>query len=136
MSDFQQMFLASTPSFPNAACSDINNPDQFYPETKEELANVLPAIRKLCGGCVHQTECLQFALDESIGDGIWGGLTPAERKRIRPLKKRTYTSDLGIKVEQLRRDGLTFAEIAKRLNTSLSACLTAHGRWKRKRGTA
>lgn len=136
MSEFQQFFISNTPSFPQANCAEMPNPDIFFPETREELKQVLPMLRKTCGSCIHQADCLKYALDESIEHGIWGGLTPAERKRIKPLKKRPYTSEVGEKVDQLRKQGIRFNEIAERLGTTVAACQQAHRRHRIKRGIA
>lgn len=136
MSDFNQFFMAATPSFPNAACADTTNPDLFFPDTKDELNKVLPTVRETCGSCVHQLECLKFALDEGIEHGIWGGMTPAERKRIQPRRKRAYTNDLGERVDRLRAEGLRFNEISERLGVSVSACQQAHYRLKLRRAEA
>ena len=133
MNSFSQFFVVNSPSFPEAACAGIENPDLFFPESKEELARVLPLLRKTCDSCIHQAECLQYALNEGIKQGIWGGMTPAERERIRPRVKRQYTNDLGERVDRLRRDGLRFIEIAERLGNSVHACQQAHYRYKLKR---
>ncbi|MFF3256738.1 WhiB family transcriptional regulator [Actinacidiphila glaucinigra] len=39
-------------------------------------------------GCTVRTECLAYALDHRIEDGIWGGMTERER---RPLLRRRPT---------------------------------------------
>lgn len=129
-------FIAEVPNFPEAQCADMANPDLFFPETREEMNDVLPMLRKTCSLCIHQADCLKFALDEGIEDGIWGGMTPAERKRIQPRRKRVYTNDLGERVDRLRKEGLSFNDISERTGHSVSACQQAHYRLKIKRAKA
>ena len=38
---------------------------------------------QLCTGCSLLEKCRDVALNNNITDGVWGGLTPADRKRIR-----------------------------------------------------
>lgn len=133
MSEFTRLFVANTPNFPEAQCAEMANPDLFFPESKEELEQVLPMLRKTCGSCIHQAECLKFALDEGITEGIWGGKTPAERQRIQPRRKRIYTSDLGERVDRLRKQGLNFNEISERTGHTVAACHQAHYRLNLKR---
>jgi len=77
-------FKLTLPNFPEAKCADSPfQPDTWFPESvrnvgvREEDTFI---ARTLCASCVHQVECLQFALDNGIGDGIWGGLLPEERR--------------------------------------------------------
>lgn len=77
-------FSLNLPNFPNAKCASSDfDPDTWFPEALRNLgvrAEDTFVARALCGECVHQVDCLQFALDNSIGDGIWGGLLPEERR--------------------------------------------------------
>lgn len=45
-----------------------------------------PAARtravEICTSCPVREECLQWALDSNQADGIWGGLTPRQRRRL------------------------------------------------------
>jgi hypothetical protein len=57
-------------------------PDAFYPER-----GINPtAARNTCPRCPVQNECLNYGIiyDE---DGVWGGLTKKERKRLRYLRE-------------------------------------------------
>lgn len=40
------------------------------------------AALSICRSCIHQTDCLEYALEYRILDGIWGATTRNERKRI------------------------------------------------------
>ena len=39
--------------------------------------------KRICAGCPVVAECLQYALDNDELDGVWGGLSAAERWRGR-----------------------------------------------------
>ena len=42
--------------------------------------------RKICRDCPVQERCLEYALEERIDHGVWGGCSERERRRI--LKRR------------------------------------------------
>ena len=42
--------------------------------------------RKICNGCPVLDQCLDYALDQRIEHGVWGGCSERERRRI--LKRR------------------------------------------------
>ena len=42
--------------------------------------------RAICKGCPVTTQCLEYALEERIEHGVWGGCSERERRRI--LKRR------------------------------------------------
>lgn len=65
-----------------AACQGL--PDEmFFPPPKIRIS---PEIRRVCGGCPVRPECLAYALN-NCDDGIWGGLTEAERRQIKRRQK-------------------------------------------------
>lgn len=79
-------FFTSVPSFPEAACMDVSDPDMFFPDPKD-----VPAIQEakdVCMGCVHRNACAQYAIEAELSHGIFGGLTPEERHRIKPRTSR------------------------------------------------
>lgn len=39
--------------------------------------------RQLCGLCPVRLECLDYAVSNGEFQGVWGGLTEVERKRLR-----------------------------------------------------
>ena len=39
----------------------------------------------LCAQCPVQQECLDFAFEYEIEDGVWGGLSEEERKAMKEL---------------------------------------------------
>ena len=55
----------------------------------------LKIARSFCKGCEIRFDCLQYAIDEKIVDGVWGGLLWSERKKLG--KKPVLTLDNKIK---------------------------------------
>jgi WhiB family redox-sensing transcriptional regulator len=68
----------------HAACRGVD-PDVFYPVTDEEAD---PA-KAVCGLCPVATACLEFALATREKDGVWGGATERERRRLIRQRRRT-----------------------------------------------
>lgn len=62
----------------DAACRTLDTAI-FFPDTEEESG---PAVA-VCASCPVREECLEFALLTRQDDGIWGGLTETERRRLR-----------------------------------------------------
>jgi WhiB family redox-sensing transcriptional regulator len=48
----------------------------FFSESPKKIAQA----KALCGQCPAITKCLEYALDQEIEFGIFGGTTPQERK--------------------------------------------------------
>jgi WhiB family redox-sensing transcriptional regulator len=63
-----------------ASCR-TSDPEIFFPiSTKPEFA--LEALR-VCATCPVREECLDWALEHRVSDGIWGGLTEDGRRMLR-----------------------------------------------------
>jgi hypothetical protein len=56
------------------------DPDLFHPERGQSKGSVLKA-KEYCNKCGVYKACMRFAIRNNIEHGIWGGLTPAERRR-------------------------------------------------------
>ena len=67
-----------------AACRGVD-PEVFYPVTDEE-AGVAKAI---CASCPVREACLDWALRTREKDGVWGGATERERRRIIRQRRRS-----------------------------------------------
>jgi WhiB family transcriptional regulator, redox-sensing transcriptional regulator len=68
-----------------AASACLNtDPDVFFPVAVGSAASkqVARAMR-ICAGCTVRQQCLDFAMRSGEKDGIWGGTTPEERRRLR-----------------------------------------------------
>lgn len=57
-------------------------PDDVVIEEPDAKPDYLPAL-KLCANCPVQLDCLQYAIDNNLTDGVWGGMTPPQREAHR-----------------------------------------------------
>jgi WhiB family redox-sensing transcriptional regulator len=69
----------------DAACREVDW-DLFFPigTTGPALVRIAEA-KQVCQACPVQAQCLSWALDHSITDGVWGGTTAEERRAIRSV---------------------------------------------------
>ena len=67
-----------------AACRGVE-PDIFYPVTEEEAEDA----RSICRGCAVMEACLEWALAHRERDGVWGGATERERRRMIRQRRRS-----------------------------------------------
>ena len=66
----------------NAACRDTD-PDLFFPNGTTGLAaDQIENAKAICRGCIAQLACLEYALNTREENGIWGGTTEEERRKI------------------------------------------------------
>jgi WhiB family redox-sensing transcriptional regulator len=66
--------------------------DVFFRESGNN--HLYDSAKAICHSCIHQSSCLDYALDHHIDDGIWGGLTRNERRRILAARRDTERLDL------------------------------------------
>ncbi|WP_416531391.1 WhiB family transcriptional regulator [Streptomyces coelicoflavus] len=60
---------------------DVEDADAVFfpgPRDHEEIAEA----KELCGWCPVRRECLDYALENVLKEGVWGGLTEAERRPL------------------------------------------------------
>jgi len=60
-----------------ALCADVP-PETFFPK---DAAGVEIA-KNVCKQCVVRIECLEYALENRIDHGVWGGESERARRRI------------------------------------------------------
>lgn len=62
----------------SALCAEVAT-DLFFPE---KGSSPRPAQR-ICAECPVRIRCLRYALDHDEQHGVWGGLSAAERAKLR-----------------------------------------------------
>ena len=67
-----------------AACRGVD-PDTFYPVSDEEAEQA----KAICHGCSVREACLEWAIQTREKDGVWGGATERERRRIIRQRRRS-----------------------------------------------
>lgn len=60
-----------------AACTPADEHIMF-----SELASKVARAKAICASCPVASQCLAFAIDDNIEFGIFGGMTPNERKAL------------------------------------------------------
>ena len=110
-------FFVDLPKFSNALCKDVQDKDLFFPENRAQEAERLHQLKAICASCIHEKECLEYAIDKQILIGIWGGTTPQERERsIVPNSK--PLGSVATLIIEYHKKGLPYYEIALQLGTS------------------
>ena len=62
-----------------AACRD-EDPEMFFPHfVTGPAAKRIRKAKKICATCPVTADCLDYGLSIGCTEGIYGGLTPAER---------------------------------------------------------
>ncbi|MER5887278.1 WhiB family transcriptional regulator [Streptomyces sp. NPDC001941] len=73
----------------SALCTTVN-PEVFF----ATVPFVVEIARRVCERCPVQRACLQGALERGEQYGMWGGLTPEERRELRrPRRKARKTAE-------------------------------------------
>lgn len=74
------------------ACASTNS-DVFFSKdpdepgyTKYQVETQQNFAKKICARCIHITECAEWGIKNEIY-GVWGGLTPKERQKLRRVHK-------------------------------------------------
>jgi len=68
----------------HSACRGVD-PEVFYPVSDEEAEEA----KDICAECVVRQPCLEYALANRERDGVWGGATERERRRIVRQRRKT-----------------------------------------------
>lgn len=66
--------------FTDAACGGLDS-DLFFPVGEDPVAAA--TAKAVCGACPVREACLQYAIATNQTEGIWGGQTGEERRRLR-----------------------------------------------------
>lgn len=76
-----------------AACR-MTGSDLFFPVGERDEAAVAQtaAAKQVCARCRLRLHCLTYALVANPEDGIWGGLSPSERRALRRARRARHHS--------------------------------------------
>jgi WhiB family redox-sensing transcriptional regulator len=68
----------------DGACRGLD-PTIFYPASDEEAQQAIA----VCERCVVRQPCLEHALANRETEGVWGGTTEKERRRLQRQRRKT-----------------------------------------------
>jgi WhiB family redox-sensing transcriptional regulator len=68
----------------HAACRGVEA-DVFYPVSEDDADDA----KAICETCPVREPCLEFALANRERDGVWGGATERERRRMIRQRRKT-----------------------------------------------
>lgn len=72
------------PWMDDARCAQIGG-DDWFPEWGDNER----AAKTVCESCHVRQQCLDYAIRHHINDGIWGGVSERQRRRIITKRNRT-----------------------------------------------
>ena len=78
----QLKMFTRLPNFEGAMCSTVD-PEIFFPSAGSHRR--IMQAKDICFKCYRRVECLNFALEEGITWGIWGGTTGRDRRHLKKL---------------------------------------------------
>ncbi|NQW33340.1 MAG: WhiB family transcriptional regulator, partial [Acidimicrobiaceae bacterium] len=61
------------------------NPDIFYPDSEENCEQAL----SICKTCEVRIACLNYALESREKQGVWGGASARERRKLLRTSRRS-----------------------------------------------
>lgn len=62
----------------DANCRDTDS-EAFFPEGTGSTADRM--VFEICERCPVRRECLDYAIEHHERDGVWGGMTPNDRRK-------------------------------------------------------
>lgn len=101
------------------------DPELFFP-TGSESAKVAKA-KVICAGCAVRQQCLDVAIPDASLEGVWGGLSAIERRKLRAralskgvrgsvAAQKRRAEERARQIIALREAGVDPTEIAQQLN--------------------
>ena len=94
--DFAGLVAALTPAWKAQAACTPDDAELFWPERGEDA----DTAKRICSGCPVRRDCLTYALRSNERDGIWGGMSGRERRKLtvaaitnKPLPPVRYFTD-------------------------------------------
>ena len=68
-------------------CKDMD-PAIFFPNDGVGVQ----VAQRICAECPVRAECLDYALDNRVDHGVWGGASERERRRLLRQRRLTHAS--------------------------------------------
>ena len=68
----------------NSACQGLD-PDIFYPDSEDNCDQAIA----ICESCHVRIACLNYALETREKQGVWGGASARERRRLLRVGRRS-----------------------------------------------
>lgn len=65
-----------------AKCAEVD-PELWFPVWDGKGSSTTAAAKRVCAQCPVRAECLAYALEVCEPHGVWGGLTPHERRQLK-----------------------------------------------------
>jgi WhiB family transcriptional regulator, redox-sensing transcriptional regulator len=66
-----------------ALCKTLQmSPDLFFQRRGEFKNVVVRSVKTVCSHCHVQEDCLEYAIENNIKYGLWGGTTRTERVKL------------------------------------------------------
>lgn len=65
------------------ACRILRIDHRLFFQVIGRHQDITYTAKRVCGSCHVKDTCLEYAIENGINDGIWGGLTKQERKRLK-----------------------------------------------------
>ncbi len=66
-------------------------PSRFFPSDGVGV----DVARRICATCPVKEPCLEYALDQRVDHGVWGGASERERRRILKRRRAAKGADQG-----------------------------------------
>lgn len=66
-----------------ALCLSHPDPGVFFPESYLAPKQAMAEALATCALCPVTDPCLQYAIETNQDEGIWGGVEPKERRKLR-----------------------------------------------------
>ena len=78
----------------DASCKGLD-PDIWFLDRVQSARTA----KRICSDCPVRIECLVFALSNNERFGVWGGMTEAERKKIRRAEQMPLDVPVDLEIE-------------------------------------